>query len=194
LEHGEYYSLGSDVRKLNTSRIILATQQSSEDLLRSGLFRKDLYYRIATHNVHLPPLRERKEDIPLLVHHFIELACRDLGKEISHIPPELYTLLSCYHFPGNIRELRSMVWNAISKQKTSMLSLESFRETIEKSVTCPDIEELRGEVRFGDRLPTLAQIHTVLIEEALSRSQGNLSVAADILGISRQALSKRLKR
>lgn len=194
LEYGEYYPLGSDVRRMNTSRIILATQQSSEDLLRSGSFRKDLYYRIATHNVHLPPLRERKEDIPLLVHHFIELASKDLDREISHIPPELHTLLSCYHFPGNIRELRSMVWDAVSKQRTPVLSLDSFRESIGKSVSCADFEELRGEVRFGDRLPTLSQIQTVLIEEALSRSRGNISVAADILGISRQALSKRLKR
>jgi DNA-binding NtrC family response regulator len=193
LEQGEYYSLGSDVRRLNKARLILATQKSSGDLLRSGHFRDDLYYRIATHQINLPPLRERKEDIPLLLHYFVEKASKELGKVKLFIPPELFTLLDCYHFPGNVRELRSMVWDAVIKQEGGVLSLAPFREVISTSFSsCPD--SVLEQVRFGDVLPTIKQATDKLTEEALSRAGGNLSIAADLLGISRQALAKRLKR
>lgn len=193
LEQGEYYTLGSDLRRVNRARLILATQKSPEDLLRSDTFRDDLYYRIATHLIKLPPLRERKEDIPLLLHHFIEAACENFNKEKPFIPPELYALLDCYNFPGNIRELRSMVWNAVSKQEAGILPLVPFREIISTgSAACA--ESVLGELHFGKVLPTIKETTEKLVEEALSRTGGNLSIAADILGISRQALSKRLKR
>jgi DNA-binding NtrC family response regulator len=194
LDYGEYYSLGSDVKRAGDARIILATHRSHQELLESPDFRNDLYYRIATHNIKLPPLRERKDDIPLLLHYFLEQSCEQLSQPMPIIPNELYTLLNCYHFPGNVRELRSMVWDAVSRQEGRTLSMEPFRTTINLNTITSPPHETTGTVRFGDRLPTIKQTTEILIEEAVNRAQGNLSIAANYLGISHQALSKRLKR
>lgn len=194
LEKGDYYTLGSDIRRYSSARIILAAQNTPRELLESGTFRKDLYYRISTHHVHLPPLRERKEDIPPLLHHFLEQACEKLGKERPLVPPPLYPELERYDFPGNVRELKSMVWDAMSRQSREELDLEPFREVILlNSAHHSEIHEDAG-IDFAENLPTIKQATEKLISEALKRTKGNIPEAAHILGISRQALSKRLKR
>jgi DNA-binding NtrC family response regulator len=192
LERGDYYSLGSDIRKRSAARIVLATQRSPEELLQSEGFRRDLYYRVSAHTVELPPLRERKDDIPLLLHFFVEEACRQVGTEPPSIPRQLYTLLDAYHFPGNVRELRSMVWDAVSRQRGGVLSMAPFREVIKRSVGTVAEEKPEDMLSFGPQLPTIRTATDMLIAEALNRSKGNISVAANLLGISRQALSKRL--
>jgi DNA-binding NtrC family response regulator len=194
LDYREYYPLGSDVKRASDARIVLATQKPHQELLQSPDFRNDLYYRIAIHNIVLPPLRERKGDIPLLLHHFLHQACEEFSHQVPIIPNELYTLLNCYHFPGNVRELRSMVWDAVSRQESHILSMGPFRKSINLSNASLPAEHTNNMVTFGDRLPTIKQVTDVLIEEAVARAQGNLSVAAQYLGISHQALSKRLKR
>src|SRR5690606_38366845 len=97
-----------------------------------GKFRKDLYFRLQTHHVRIPPLRERKEDIPLLVDYFLARAAETLNKKLPTPPKELYALLKTYHFPGNVRELESMVFDAVSKHNSRMLSLEVFKARIFK--------------------------------------------------------------
>ena len=105
LQEGEFFPLGSDVAKRSDARIVVATNQELETLRDAGTFRKDLYYRLRIHHVHIPPLRERTEDLPLLLNHFLEKAAKMLGKKQPTPPKELITLLGAYHFPGNIREL-----------------------------------------------------------------------------------------
>jgi len=199
LQENEYYPLGSDAPQYSDVRVIAATNQDIFMLQESGKFRKDLFYRLKVHHVHIPPLRERTDDLPLLIDHFLEEASKDLGKKKPTPPPELPVLLSTYHFPGNIRELRSMVFDAVSTHRAKKLSMEKFKLLINKNKTGQHEAVIRGAPEsepmlfFSERLPTLKQVQQFLVKEAMKRSQSNQSIAAAILGITRQALNKRLK-
>jgi len=195
LQEGEYYPLGSDLPKRSRARIIAATQEALDEHLQDGSFRKDLYYRLCTHSVKLPPLRSRKEDIPLLLDYFIEQAAEELGKPVPTYPPELPVLLSNYSFPGNVRELKSMVYDAISRHRSRLLSMEVFRVVIDADLQKP-LAVPKKSVQFHPdlSLPSLNEMDEYLIEEAMSRAGHNQSLAARMLGISQPALSKRLKK
>ncbi|WP_353686876.1 sigma-54 dependent transcriptional regulator [Thermodesulfovibrio sp. 3462-1] len=194
-----YYPLGSDIAKSTDARIIVATNQDIHDMVNKGAFRKDLFYRLKAHHVHLPPLRERKDDIPVLLDHFIEESAKELGKKPPKYPEELIILLTNYSFPGNIRELKMIVYDAVARCKSSILSLEVFKEMIDISNSID--KELKNEIvkfyiqmRFPDKLPTLKEMEELLINEALRRAKGNQGIAASMLGITRQALNKRLNK
>jgi len=194
IETHEYYPLGSDLVRSTSARFVLATQRNMKELIETGEFRKDLYYRLQTHEIRIPPLRERKDDLPLLLGHFLEEASRKLSRKKLAVPVELLTLLETYDFPGNVRELRSMIFNAVSRQKEKMLSLKSFREAMSRdNIELPARSE-GGKLDFPDKLPTIREVTENLIEEALLRSKGNQAIAAGLLGLSPQALSKRLGR
>ena len=200
LQDGEFFPLGSDLAKRTDARIVVATNQDLDGLLATGRFRKDLYYRLGDHHIHLPPLRERLEDLPPLVEYFLEKASATLARNKPTPPDELLTLLGTYHFPGNIRELESMVFDAVSSHKSGKLSLVTFRLHISQkqaksgeSLKAPPFSD-KNQIAFSAKLPTLKQAEQLLIEEALRRSSGNQSIAALSLGISRQALNKRLRK
>ena len=196
LQEGEFFPLGSDVAKRSDARIEVATNQDLDKLQSSGQFRKDLYYRLGDHQIHIPPLRRRREDLAVLVEHFLEKASKVLDKKKPTPPAELITLLSTYHFPGNIRELESMIFDAVSSHASGKLSMDSFKTHLLKT-TSADAADLAPEngalIGFSHQLPTLKQIEQLLIDEALKRANDNQSIAALSLGISRQALNKRLK-
>ncbi len=200
LQEAEYLPLGSDVAKRSDARIIVATNQNLEALQASGSFRKDLYYRLCDHQLHIPPLRERIEDLPLLVDHLLDKAARNLGKKTPTPPGELITLLAGYHYPGNVRELESMVYDALSRHQSGKLSMEAFKSHIfQKSSTLAETSPDQADkdqacIIFSESLPTLKQIEDLLVEEAMKRACDNQSIAALTLGISRQALNKRLKK
>ena len=200
LQEGEFFPLGSDVAKRSNARIVVATNQNLDALQSSGQFRKDLYYRLCDHQIHIPPLRSRREDLPLLAEHFLEKASKTLDKNKPTPPAELITLLSTYHFPGNIRELESMIFDAVSSHKSGKLSMDLFKAHISKAHPFSGIDsedsipQKHALIGFSDQLPTLKQIEQLLIDEAMKRSNGNQSIAALSLGISRQALNKRLKK
>jgi DNA-binding NtrC family response regulator len=206
LQSGEYFPLGSDRPKQANVRILVATNQDLKQLQIQGKFRKDLFYRLNTHHVHLPPLRERKESIPLLLEHFLSEAAAKLGKKKPTPPPELTTLLSLYDFPGNIRELRSLVFNAVSLHQSKKLSMASFREATgielatgaaQGGVTAAPAQprcEAAPLLSFHDKLPNLKLAADLLVTEALRRTQGNQALAARLLGISPPSLSARLKK
>jgi len=198
LQDKQYYPLGSDRPKEFRARVIAATNRDLEAMRAEGTFRKDLFYRLSTHHVHLPPLRQRPGDIPLLVNHFLELAAGELGKKVPAVPAELYTLLGNYSFPGNIRELRAMIHDAMSVHESRMLSLAVFRRRIghgqRPGDASPVTENAVGLFESLETLPTLAEASERLIDEAMRRASGNQSIASRLLGISQPALSKRLKR
>jgi DNA-binding NtrC family response regulator len=197
LQDGEFFPLGSDVPKRSDARIVVATNQNLGALEASGNFRKDLYYRLCDHHVHIPPLRERLEDLPLLVEHFLEKTSKTLGKKKPTPPDELVTLLSTYDFPGNIRELESMLIDAVSAHKGGKLSMEMFKGHIFKDRIPYELDlpkEQQTFMTFPEKLPTLKEAEDLLIREALQRAEGNQSIAALCLGISRQALNKRLRK
>lgn len=197
LQEGEYFPIGSDRPKKSTARIVVATNHDLAARQATGHFRKDLYYRLRAHQVHLPPLHERKDDIVLLLAHFLAEAATELGKPIPTPPPELAVLLTSYHFPGNVRELRAMVFDAVSAHQSRKLSMDSFKQAMgltEGTPPPPVGMEDEPPLRFGQRLPSIDQAVQLLVEEALQRSGGNQSLAASFLGISRPALNKRLKK
>ena len=204
VQEGKYYTLGEDVPKLTDARIIVATNRDIESTMKAEKFRRDLYYRLQTHHIHVPPLRDRREDLPLLVEHFLGKAAEQFAKNKPTPPAEFFTLLGIYHFPGNIRELESMIFDAVSRHKRGVLSMKSFEAKIgHQALASQEGETGNGQensLPFTDLLPTLDQLpplkdaEQLLIEEALKRSDGNQTIAARLLGMSRQALHNRLSR
>jgi DNA-binding NtrC family response regulator len=204
LQDGEYFSLGSDIPKRSDARVVVATHQDLVALQAEGRFRKDLYYRLSTHKLQIPPLRQRMDDIPLLLHHFIAEAAATLGTKIPTPPPELATLLATYHFPGNIRELQGMVFDAVAQHTGGTLSTKSFRLVLSERRTGDATEADRPAAGAGTdaglriaengRFPTLQESEQFVINEAMKRSEGNQIIASEMLGLTRSALQRRLKR
>ncbi|HIJ82007.1 MAG TPA: sigma-54-dependent Fis family transcriptional regulator [Desulfuromonadales bacterium] len=199
LQEGEYFPLGSDRPKRLKARVIVATHQDLLAKQAGGAFRRDLYYRLCTHLITVPPLRERKGDLPQLLDHFLTEAARSLGKKKPTAPRELVQLLATYQFPGNVRELKALVYNAVSVHRDRILSMETFRKAIgtpSDSATRLDAPAAVSETSLFstlERLPTFGEAAEMLVREAMQRAGGNQSIAARLLGISQPALSKRLK-
>lgn len=197
LQEGEYFPLGSDRPKRLKARVIVATHQDLALKQAAGTFRRDLFYCLCIHLVQVPPLRERKGDLPLLLDHFLEEASRSLGKKKPTPPRELTDLLATYTFPGNVRELKAMIFNAVSIHKDRVLSMDTFLKTIGK----PEDKAVASSTKSAERnlysglevLPTFGEAAELLVQEAMSRANGNQTIAARLLGISQPALSKRLK-
>ena len=198
LQEGEYLPLGRDEPKRSNVRIVAVTNENPRALKGAGRFREDLFYRLHTHHVEIPPLRERMEDIPLLVDYFLEEAAGALNKKKPSLPAELWPLLGTYPFPGNVRELRSVVVDAVSTHKSGTLSLSVFRSHIAREQqgheSTHELQKQTDCIIWPLNLPTQEDTNKMLEAEALKRAKGNQSIAASMLGISQQALSKRLKK
>jgi DNA-binding NtrC family response regulator len=198
LQEREYYPVGSDSPRRSDARVLLATNHDLTKLIEEGKFRRDLYYRLFAHRLTIPPLRERPEDIPLLLDHFLAQAARELGKKKPTPPPELATLLAVYHFPGNIRELEAMVHDAVARHTSGIISMESFNSVIGegrgqmKARPNADADDQFLESLFG-HFPTLREMEDYLMAEGMKKANGNQGIAASLLGITRQTLNKRLK-
>lgn len=200
LQEREYAPLGSNLVKRTDARVLVATNRDLAAAVAEGRFRKDLYYRLRTHCIDIPPLRDRVDDLPLLLDHFLDKAARALDRKKPTPPPELLSLLSVHSFPGNVRELEAMVFDAVSNHKAKVLSMEVFRTRIDIEESSAEWEveapATEGATLFSawERLPTLKQATQDLIAEALQRAKGNQATAAKLLGITRAALNKRLTR
>jgi DNA-binding NtrC family response regulator len=196
LQEGEYFALGSDRPKRLQARVIVATHQDLAARQAAGTFRRDLYFRLCTHQIHVPPLRERKGDLAILLDHFLEEAARSLGKKKPTAPKELPTLLGTYAFPGNVRELKAMIFDAVSVHKERILSMETFVKAIERAGgAVTPYAAVTGDNPFSgvEHLPSIHGAVELLVQEALGRAGGNQTIAARLLGVTQSALSKRLK-
>jgi DNA-binding NtrC family response regulator len=199
LEEGEYYPLGTDQVRISSARIITATNADLLTEQERGKFRKDLYYRLLAHSIEVPPLRERLEDLPLLIEHFLEQGAAELKRNKPDIPKELYVLLESYVFPGNIRELRSLLFDVLSTQTGDTLALAPIKSYLEKHRDSDGARALATErhqpqISYSGRFPTLQEVEEYLIAEALKKTGGNQSVAAKLLGINQSTLSRRQKK
>ncbi len=196
VQEREYLPIGSDVTRKTDARIIAATNVDHTTLGEPDRFRPDLYYRLRAHHVHLPPLRERREDLPLLIDHFLRQGCQ--GRKRPRVPVKLVPLLTTYAFPGNIRELRFLILDALSCSGESVLNIARIKEHIAKSplpkTGTPAAKTGGTALTFGPELPTLKQVCAELVQEAMRRTSGNQAMAASLLGVSRQALNKRLNK
>ena len=200
LQEREYFPLGQDEPRSTNARIIASTLADLRTLARVGNFRKDLNYRLTTHQINIPPLRERKDDIRLLVDHFLVHAAGELKKKTPTPPDELYNLLTTYSFPGNIRELQAMVFDAVSQHKSRVLSLDVFKARMQREKdfitenVIKTMEDNSSPLVIIGEFPTIREATQWLISEAMRKAGNNQSIAAGLLGISQQALSKRLKK
>jgi|WetSurMetagenome_2_1015567.scaffolds.fasta_scaffold04603_5 DNA-binding NtrC family response regulator len=200
LEERAYYPLGSDVSVMTDAKVVVATNRDLKALMTASTFRSDLFYRLQTHHIQVPPLRERKEDIPVLADHFLEAAAKELAKKEPTPPPELYTLLSTYPFPGNVRELRSLMYDAVSMHRSGVMSLDLFREklglmaAVDGAATGSSQEKFKSGLMRLDTIPTIREAEQLLVDEALNRSKGNQTIAAGMLGLTRSALNKRINK
>jgi DNA-binding NtrC family response regulator len=205
LQEGEYYPLGSDEPETCDARIIAATNADLHIKQEEGRFRRDLYYRLIAHHIELPPLRERPEDIPLLIGHFLEEAQVSLDRLRTEVPSELSELLKAYQFPGNIRELQGLMYDLVTSSPLGSLDPGVIREYLslhrEESAAedfSESLEEFKRHYREGpggilvpvDRMPAMRALEHFLYQEALDRMNGNQSRAARMLDISQSTLSR----
>lgn len=201
LQEGDFFPLGADRHKHSNARVITATNRDLWEAQRCGHFRADFNYRLRTHHVNIPPLRQRRDDIEPLVDYFLAQASNALKKKRPTPPLELIPLLQTYFFPGNVRELQGMIFDAVSQHQGRILSLRTFYEHIANSniYKTPDLppEKERGDSYLQanmNKFPTIQEAISYLVVEAMKRAENNQVVAARMLGISRQALNKRLNK
>ncbi|MCH8029246.1 MAG: sigma-54-dependent Fis family transcriptional regulator [Candidatus Dadabacteria bacterium] len=207
LQNGTFQRLG-DNRELSADiRVIAATNKDLGELVRRGMFREDLYFRINVVNIHLPALRERKEDISLLVECFIQRHSSRAGKEIKGVTPRFIDKLMGYDWPGNIRELENAVRKAIAFSKSTCLTSYDLDVDSENMLKETFMEEpfyvpLRNSIKSllasnGDEGGVYGHImkeaERVVLEEALRASGGNRSKAARMLGINRLTLRRKVE-
>lgn len=184
LQEHTYEMLGDSTPRRCDVRVVCATNADLPAMVRERTFREDLFYRINLITVTLPPLRDRKEDIPLLVEHIVAKHCDTVGCERTEITPDAISFLQSLPYPGNIRELKNLV------ERTLLVSASSRL----------DARDFRGQYT-GDTMSTLSSSDITLeskersaIENALAQSVGNMSRTAALLGISRQALYRRIEK
>jgi transcriptional regulator with PAS, ATPase and Fis domain len=169
-------------------RVIAASNQELMKMCQEKNFRLDLYHRISSFIIDLPPLRDRKEDIPLLLKYFIDFYASNLGKDIKKVDPAIEKELLKYPFPGNIRELRNLVERAIIISEKGFLMLDDFQ--IGKVEQPQD----SSSYEFTEEIWDLEVAERRLITRALDRSNNNKSKAAELLNISWQSLDRRMKK
>jgi DNA-binding NtrC family response regulator len=167
-------------------RVIAATNRPVPESLESGAVRKDLYYRLSVITIHIPPLRDRAEDVPLLIDHFLRKHEKNYKKTITEIDPAAMDALIKYSWPGNVRELENLVEMLLAYAKSPVVRLSDLPERILHSSSQKRAGILGGEIF------TLKEAEKQLITNALAKSKGNKSLAAQMLGISRKSLYKKL--
>jgi len=185
LQERTYEPLGA-VASVNTdARVITATNKKLSELVEKGQFREDLYYRINVMKLELPLLRERKDDIPLLVNHFISRFNRLRSKNISCVTDEVLATLLAYDYPGNVRELENIIEHCFVLCQGEVIEKKHLPTSV-----CPNPNV--NEVKTGE-IKTLKQMEIFLIIEALRRNEGNKTAAAKELGIDKSTLFRKMK-
>ena len=176
-------------------RVVAATNQNLAELVKQGTFRQDLYYRLNVVAIHLPPLRERKEDILLLTRHFLKRYGEESGKSIPSVSDKTMELLCAYSWPGNIRELENAIEQAVVLSNQPVLTPDNLPLAVRDNVTSVPIHDLppQGHFLFSDT-PTLEEVKKRYVLHVLSRNQGNVSRTARVLNIDRRSLYRMLAR
>jgi transcriptional regulator with PAS, ATPase and Fis domain len=179
--------LGTSIREKADIRVIAATNEDLEKMMAQKKFRKDLYYRIRGGWLHLPPLRERQEDIPLLADKFLKEYCSP--SQHCHIEPEAMSLLMQYDFPGNIRELRSIIQSAANLAQGGPISANFLPGHLRQDKALAR----RGQPQEPTRMTPLAQVEKSHILKVFYQMNGNKSKSARVLGIGLNTLRRKLK-
>jgi DNA-binding NtrC family response regulator len=194
LQEGEFRPVGSDQQIKVDVRMVAASHRDLEAMVRAGTFREDLYYRVHVLQVHLPALRERRDDIPLLAEHLLARAAREAGKPAPYLPHEVVAALAAHDWAGNVRELENEMRRIVVLSQgevrlehlsPSVLERRGLRVTVGSGGTLESAVDIRSAV---------ADLEKRSIEAALLGAGGNKSRAANELGISRFALQRKLDK
>ncbi|HEX7127011.1 MAG TPA: sigma-54 dependent transcriptional regulator [Thermodesulfobacteriota bacterium] len=183
LQERTFIPVGAEHVRRTEARVIAATHRDLARLVRDGLFRDDLYFRLKVVEIHLPPLRDRRADIPLLVDHLLRRISVTVGKEIRYVPDEVMARLVAYDWPGNVRELENVLSRSAILARGSALALEHLPPEV--ATATPN----RTPARPGDALADVIAAH---VHDVLARTNGNKRQTARILGISRSRLDRLL--
>lgn len=202
LQEREYYPLGSDQPRPLRARVVTATRRDPRQL------REDLFYRLRAYYLDLPPLRERLDDLPLLIHQFLVEESHEIGTPVPEVPPNVLEFLRHYSFPGNIRELQSMTFHAVAQQKNGQLQLKSFSDYMEPdlrpSLPTPSKESTSrsalnsllasGEVLTQSEMQELDRMNILRALEAKNWKVGGEDGAAQLLAMKPTTLASRMKK
>jgi len=173
-------------------RIIAATNRNLEAMVRDGRFREDLYYRLQVVPIHIPPLRERREDIPLLANYFMDQFNKSFKKNFRSISPEAEELLLNYSWPGNVRELRNVIERILILESGEVILPEHLPYEMVSSLSRTQEEDI--DIEFPDQGLPLEVVERSLIKKALQKTKGNQTRAAQLLSITREILRYRMKK
>lgn len=194
LQSGEIRPVGSSVTKRVDVRIIAATNKDLVEAVANHEFREDLYFRLNVIQIRVPPLRQRKEALPGLIHHFLQRYNREYGRNVTSFDERAQVMLMEYAYPGNVRELESIIAHAVIMADDTVIRPEDLPEQLHN-------DEYYGRLALpnlhipvdGDDIPTLQQVERDLIEKAMKRLDNNQTEAAKRLGISRSTLWRKIK-
>jgi DNA-binding NtrC family response regulator len=190
LQDRDFERLGGTKTLKVDVRVVAATNQDLRAALEEGTFREDLYYRLNVVPINIPPLRDRKEDIPYLADYFVERFTRETAKPIRGITPDAMRVLMDFHWPGNVRELENIIERGVALSTGDMLEVSDIRLDLSPARG----ESTAGAIAFPPEGVTLEEFEDDIIQESLRRAGGNKSQAARRLGISRNALRYRLAK
>lgn len=191
MQDREFMLLGGTKTVRVDVRVIAATNTDLEELIKHGRFREDLYYRLNVIKIELPPLRERMDDVPLLVKHFLDVYSRENNKEIIGVSDDVMEILQCYDWPGNIRELENLIERAVVLTKSKLIT----RESLPPFLLQMDDEKGRPAALGQFTLKRQIQVYQrKIILDALKRAKGIQKKAADFLGVKPTTLNEMIKR
>ena len=191
LQEKEFERLGSNQTIKSDVRVIAATNHNLEEAIQKGAFREDLYYRLNVVTISLPPLRDRKEDIPPLVEHFLRKYNQENKKNVTSLSKEVRDLLMNYHYPGNVRELENIIERAVVLCRGEILTVQDLPLNLRES----KVEAALERARESRNLPAaLEEIERQMIANALEKSSGVQTKAAAELGISERVLRYKIKK
>jgi two-component system nitrogen regulation response regulator GlnG len=209
LQDGRFERVGGNETIETDVRVIAATNHNLQETISEGHFREDLYYRLSVFTLHLPPLRDRMDDLPLLVEYFVKRFGTQLNKHVASVPPEAMKLLARYAWPGNVRELQSAIKYAIVQMTSDVLlpiclpggirgaARENPPASGYPSALQMDIAEMVNHLAGSGHENIYREIHNVIdlpmFEEIMRRVDGNQVLASRLLGISRTTLRNKLE-
>ncbi|HIE43947.1 MAG TPA: sigma-54-dependent Fis family transcriptional regulator [Candidatus Omnitrophica bacterium] len=204
IENQEFEPVGGTKTIQCDVRIIAATNVDLKKAVEKGVFREDLYYRLNVFPIYLPPLRDRREDIPLLVNHFIDMCNSELGKRVKDIEKQTLDILKSYHWPGNVRELENVIERAMVLCEKDILTAELFlsldRRSVEADTPPSSVYEGKDIFHHGEKNYAVLKNRLIaafdrnFITELLRETRGNIAMAAKLSGMDRKNLYHKIRK